>query len=151
MANVVDVQRVAHAQDEDADDYVAGHLPSLVSAASRLAPKIPRALVKNRTMQRSFRYYKRRQRGFSWLSDEAKLYSAADAWATLELFKSLRKKDPKRLQAFTEAEVLAKDRRWKKRLPNPNAKGGPKERHRRGSGHKKHQQWVVASEIKNAY
>lgn len=96
MANVVDVQKVAHAA---AGDRRPGHLPSLTAAAGALTH--PTGLVKNVKLQRSFRFYKRRPRGYGWLSKEVRLYSAADAWATLELYNALRRTDPACLDAHT--------------------------------------------------
>ena len=119
MANVVDVQKVAHLA---APDRRPGHLPSLTAAAASLSfNRDPRHVVKNTRIQKSFRFYKRRPRGFSWLSKEVRLYSAADAWATLELYNALKARHPNRLETHTTRGAaqypsqLARKRRKAKR------------------------------------
>ena len=90
MANVVDVQaaakgKVAHTNPK--------HGPSLVAAVRTLAPGVPDAanLVKNKKIQQSFGFmFRSRKKDFLHeLSHARKLYAAADAWATLEVARSL--------------------------------------------------------------
>jgi len=95
MANVVDVQaaakgKVAHTNPK--------HGPSLVAAVRTLAPGVPDAanLVKNKKIQQSFGFmFRSRKKDFLHeLSHARKLYAAADAWATLEVARSLYRTDP---------------------------------------------------------
>lgn len=131
IENAVDAQRAAH--DAELPGLTEpGRLPSLAATAARVAP-IPGAatLVKNRRLQKSFRNFRRRQRGFEWLSTEARLYSAADAWATLEVYRALDGIAPAALAA-TRRAVAEVPRTSRRDVPNDGPRNGKKRSGKRG-------------------